>query len=332
MAFEKIIDKIVESERILILSHVNPDGDAVGAGLGLYLALNKLNERLTKEYESKEENYLFKVVRFVLQDSIPKNLEFLAGSEMIEKDENVQSKYDSDLVICVDAATDERIGSAKRHLEKAKFVINIDHHTSNTMYGDINHVEDISSTSEMIYKLIKEMDIEVTKEMGEALYTGLVNDTGNFAHSNVTPKTFAMASDLLEKGVDNSKIVREFFSNKDLPSLKLMGLALQEMVFNADKKFTYFYLSKDALEGVGGLKEHTEGIVNLINSYEKSEVSLFMREEIDGSIKGSMRSKHDADVNAIAKTFNGGGHVKAAGFTAIDLSVEEIVEKVLNKL
>jgi len=328
LSFEKIIDRIKESNRIVILSHVNPDGDAVGAGLGLFLALNKLNEKL----KAADEDYMEKVVRFVLEDNIPRNLRFLEGSEMIERDEYVESKYDFDLAICVDAATDERIGSTHRHLGRSKFVINIDHHTSNTMYGDINHVEDISSSSEIIYKLINEMEIEITREMGEALYTGLVNDTGNFAHSNVTPKTFAMAGDLMERGVDNSKIVREFFHNKNLPSLKLMGMALQEMIYNPEKKFTYFYLSSDALNNIQGLKEDAEGIVNLINSYNESEVSLFMREEKDGSIKGSMRSKHDVDVNKIAGLFGGGGHVKAAGFTAKDMTPEEVVEKVLNKL
>jgi len=328
LSFEKIIDKINEADRIIILSHLNPDGDAVGAGLGLFLALNKLNEK----FKLADEDYMEKVVRFVLEDNIPRNLRFLEGSEMIEKDEYVESKYDFDLAICVDAATDERIGGARRHIDRSKFVINIDHHTSNTMYGDINHVEDISSSSEIIYKLINEMQVEITREIGEALYTGLVNDTGNFAHSNVTPKTFAMAGDLMEKGVDNSKIIREFFQNKNLPSLKLMGMALQEMVFNPEKKFTYFYLSSEALENIEGLKEDAEGIVNLINSYNESEVSLFLRGEPDGSIKGSMRSKHNRDVNEIAGMFGGGGHIKAAGFTSRGLTVEEIVEKVSNKL
>ena len=328
MFFEKIIEKIRESERIIIVSHVNPDGDAVGAGLGLLLALHKLNEKL----KSEDEEFMEKVVRFVLDDSIPRNLRFLQGSEMIEKDEYVQSKYEFDLAICIDASTKERIGSATRHLERSKFVINIDHHVSNTMYGDINYVEDISSSSEIIYSLIKEMGVEPTLEIGEALYTGLVNDTGNFAHSNVTPATLMMAAELMEKGVDNSKIVREFFQNKNLPSLKIMGMALQEMVYLPEKKLTYFYLSKEALDSVGALKEDTEGIVNLINSYNESEVSLFLIGKADGNIKGSMRSKTDADVNKIAAAFGGGGHVKAAGFTAEGMTVEEILEKVLNKL
>lgn len=328
MKFKKIIEKIVDSERIVILSHVNPDGDAIGAGLGLFLALHSLNRVL----KAQDEDYMEKVVRFVLEDSVPRNLQFLEGSEMIERSRYVESKYDFDLAICVDAATKERLGGAVEHLENSRFVINIDHHTSNTLYGDINHVEDISSTSEIIYSLLKEMEIDINKEIGEALYTGLVNDTGNFAHSNVTPLTFAMAADLMERGVDNSKIVREFFSNKNLPSLKIMGMALQEMVFVEEKKMTYFYLSQEAINSVGGLKEDTEGIVNLINSYNESEVSLFLREERDGSIKGSMRSKHAADVNEIAGEFGGGGHIKAAGFTARDIGVEEIVQKVLNKL
>lgn len=326
--FKEIINEIEKANRILLSAHVNPDGDAVGATLAMYLALNEYN----KQKKSEDEEYFEKVVRLILQDNIPKNLEFLFGSEMVENDNGITSKYDFDLMICLDSATKERLGSTIRHMKDGTKVINIDHHTSNTMYGHINYVEEISSTSEITYSLIKEMGIEISKEIGEALYTGLVNDTGNFAHSNVTKDTLLMASHLVEKGVDNSKIVREFFTNKNMASLKIMGMALQEMVYVEEKKATYFYLSSEALESVGGIKEDTEGIVNLINSYTGSEVSIFLIGKNDGTIKGSLRSKHDVDVNKIASVFGGGGHVKAAGFTAIDMSVDEVVETILKRL
>lgn len=325
--YEDIIEKIKGAERILLTSHINPDGDSVGSGIALMLALNKYN-MIQKELN---ENYMDKVVRFVLQDSIPANLKFLMGTEMIENRKNVNSKYDFDLVICLDAANKSRVGNVEELIGEESFVINIDHHTSNTKYGDINCIEDISSTSEIIYNFINKMGIEIDTAIGEAIYTGLVNDTGNFSHSNVTEHTFQMASDLMGKGVDNSKVVREFYNSKTLSTLRLMGKALEEMTYVPEKKFVHFYLSLNAIKELGAKKDETEGLVELINSYEGSEISLFLREEGDGKIKGSLRSKHDKDVNAIAKSFGGGGHIKAAGFTS-ELPEEEIVKKIITML
>ncbi|WP_372712589.1 bifunctional oligoribonuclease/PAP phosphatase NrnA [Ilyobacter sp.] len=321
--YNEIIDKIKNSERILLTSHINPDGDALGSGLALFLALNKYN----RIQSGLDENYMDKVVRIVLEDNVPGNLKFLKGTEMIENIKNVESKYKFDLVICLDSANKERIGSVERLIGEDSYIINIDHHTSNTEYGDINCIENISSTSEIIYKFIKKMDIEIDTVIGEAIYTGVVNDTGNFAHSNVTKDTFLLASDLLEKGVDNSKIVREFYNSKSMSTLRLMGKALEDMIYVPEKKLVHLFISQDTLKELGAKREESEGLVELINSYEGSEVSLFMREDEKGKIKGSMRSKHDKDVNAIAKIFGGGGHIKAAGFTS-DLSEKEIIEKV----
>ncbi|WP_319370771.1 bifunctional oligoribonuclease/PAP phosphatase NrnA [uncultured Ilyobacter sp.] len=322
-SYTEIIDKIKDSERILLTSHVNPDGDALGSGLALFLALNEYN----REQSRLDKNYMDKVVRFVLEDNVPGNLKFLKGTEMIENIKNVESKYKFDLVICLDSANKERIGRVETLIGEKSFVINIDHHTSNSRYGDINCIENISSTSEIMYNFIKELGIEIDKSIGEAIYTGVVNDTGNFAHSNVTRDTFLLASDLLERGVDNSKIVREFYNSKSMSTLRLMGKALEDMVYVPEKKFVYLFISLDTLKKLEAKREESEGLVELINSYEGSEVSMFLREEENGKIKGSLRSKHDKDVNAIAKSFDGGGHIKAAGFTS-DLPVEEIIKKV----
>lgn len=325
--YREIIDKIKNSERILLTSHVNPDGDSLGSGLALFLALNKYN----RIQSGLNEEYIDKVVRFVIEDNVPGNLKFLKGTEMIENIKNVDSKYKFDLVICLDSATKERIGSVEKLIGNDSCVINIDHHTSNSEYGDINCIENISSTSEIIYNFIKEMGIEIETVVGEAIYTGVVNDTGNFAHSNVTKDTFLLAADLLEKGVDNSKIVREFYNSKNMSTLRLMGKALEDMVYDSEKKLVHLFISLNTLKELGAKREESEGLVELINSYEGSEVSLFLREEDNGKIKGSLRSKHDKDVNAIAKVFGGGGHIKAAGFTS-DLSEKEIIKKVTSML
>lgn len=313
-SFTEIRDRIFqEAGEILITSHVNPDGDAIGSGLALTLALEKLGKK----------------VNFVLQDKAPENIKFLTKIDKV-KVYDESNNYQPDLIICVDGATAERMGSSQ-NLFANRFVINIDHHISNTCYGNLNYVEEISSTSELIFRFIKFCNIDLDLFMAEALYTGLVNDTGNFTHNNVTPKTFEMAMELKEVGVDSSKIVREFFNTKSLPAIKLLGKALFEMNYNEEKKLVSHFISYEDLEKYGARKEDTEGIVEKLISLREAEVSLFLREDKPGVIKGSMRSKHDIDVNRIANLFGGGGHRKAAGFTS-ELTAKEIVEIVTKEL
>lgn len=312
---KKIKEKIEKSNNIIIVGHVNPDGDTVGAGLALLLGL--------------EKKYPNKKIDFVLQDSVPKNISFLKGCEKIKKIEDVKNtKYE--LAIFVDSATIDRVGKVADLIGDI-FKINIDHHISNPKYGDINIVKDISSTSEIMYSVLKELEIEISLEMGEAIYLGLVNDTGNFAHSNVTYKTFLIASELMKIGVNNNKIVNDFFKTKSFERMKVLGKALSEMVFIEEKKLMYFYLSYEALKSLNAIKDDTEGIVEELVNYSESEVSLFLREEENGKIKGSLRSKHDVDVNKIAGIFGGGGHIKAAGFTT-ELPLEEIIKIVVENL
>lgn len=312
--FNDIIDKIKQvNGDIIITSHVNPDGDAIGSGLALTLALKNLGKN----------------VRFVLQDNYPSNIKFLEKIDLVEV-YNPNENYTPELIICVDSATAERIGETKM-LFKDNFVINIDHHISNTLYGDLNYVEEISSTSEVIYKFLKYCNIALTLDMAEALYTGLVNDTGNFSHDNVTYHTFEMASELKRIGANSSKIVREFFNNKPLPAIKLLGKAMFEMKFDEVKKLASHFISYADLLEYNAKKEDTEGIVEKLLAFNEAEVSLFLREDKPGIIKGSMRSKHEVDVNKIASIFGGGGHRKASGFTST-LSADEILKLVLKEM
>ncbi len=310
-----IKEKIQESNSIIIAGHVNPDGDTVGAGLALLLGL--------------EKKYPNKKIEFVLQDEVPKNISFLKGSNKIKNIKDIE-KIDYDLAIFVDSATIERVGDVQKLIGDI-FKINIDHHISNPKYGNINIVRDISSTSEIMYSLLKDLEIEISLEMGEAIYLGLVNDTGNFAHSNVTDKTFLVASQLMALGVNNNKIVNDFFKTKSYERMKVLGKALSEMVFVKEKKLMYFYLPYNELKGLNATKDDTEGVVEELINYSGNEVSLFLREEENGKIKGSLRSKHGADVNKIANIFGGGGHIKAAGFTT-ELSTEEIIKIVVENL
>lgn len=316
---KKFLEEFQNSERILITGHVNPDGDCVGSGLALMLALNKLNE------DNK------KVVRFVLDDVAPVTTDFMKHSLLIEKYEYFVSKYTFDMAIILDSGSYDRIGNVKELIKDETKVVNIDHHISNDSFGHLNYVDSSkSSTAEIIYDMIEEFGIEMDEDMGEALYVGLVNDTGNFSYSNVSPRTFEIASKLRALGVDNEKIVREFYSKKNLARLRLLGYAMENFKFDNEKKLAYIYISKEVMARYEAKKEDTEGVVEALRSYENAEISLFVREEEDGSLKGSMRS-NGYDVNEIAKSFGGGGHIKAAGFTS-NLTADEVISKVIEMI
>lgn len=319
--FTEIIGEIESANNIIISSHVSPDGDAIGSGLALMLAVKKLKD--------KNGALSNKNIRFVLEEAVPKNLRFLKHCKLVEV-YNPMENYEHDIFIAVDCATKERMGKVNDIIDPKAKIINIDHHTSNSLFGNLNYVQEISSTSEIMYNFIKKLDIHIDLDMAETIYTGIVNDTGNFAHDNVSADTFIIASKLKHIGVDTSKVVREFFQTKSMSTLKLMGLTLNGFQFIDEKKLAYFFLTQDALRSVGGSKEETEGLVEILRSYEGTEVALFLREEADGRIKGSLRSK-SADVNKIASIFGGGGHVKAAGFNT-DVKIDEIIKQVVDNL
>ena len=318
---EDILKEFQKASRILVTGHVNPDGDCVGAGLSLMLGLHKLNSKLPKEEQ--------KVVRFILQDSPPHTTDFLTHFPLIEKYENVSTKYKFDLAFVLDSGAYDRIGEVINLINEETRVINIDHHVSNNSYGHINYLDTkISSTSEYIYDILKGLNIEMDEDIGEAIYVGLVNDTGNFSYTNVSPKTFRVASELRDLGVNNEKIVREFYDKKTLPRLRMLGYAMENFQFNIEKALSYVYIPYSVFEKYDAKKEDSEGVVEALRSFEKAQVALFLREEKNGLIKGSMRS-NGTDVNVIAAKFGGGGHIKAAGFTSDkshDIILKEILE------
>lgn len=318
---KKILEEFNKANRILITGHVNPDGDCVGAGLALTLGLNQLNNKIDKEFQ--------KIIRFILQDNAPKTTDFLTHYPLIEKFENVETKYTFDLVFILDSGAYDRIGNVQSFIGENTRIINIDHHVSNNSYGHLNYIDTkLSSTSELIYNLLKELEINIDIDMGEALYTGLVNDTGNFSYDNVSSKTFLIAAELRKLGVNNEKIVREFYDKKSFARLRMLGYAMSNFKFYEDKKLSFVYIPYNIYKTNNAKKEDSEGVVEAIRSFEKTEVALFLREEENGLIKGSMRS-NGKDVNKIASLFGGGGHIKAAGFTSNkkhDIILEEVLK------
>ena len=303
---KKLID---ENNSILLLTHIRPDGDAVGSVLSLYNYLSVLK----------------KDVDIVIIDA-PTTFDFLPGYNDIK--DNTDKHYD--LGIVVDCATKERIGQNDDLLSRCKYTINIDHHVSNTKYGDLNYIcGNISSCCQVIYDWFKENEICLSKDICSSLATGMITDTNGFRNNNVDRDTFLMASDLLNYDIDFHKIYELVLFNKSVSKHNLMKIALERLELLHDGKIAFTYLLKEDFEKVGAILGDHEGIVDIGRSIDGVEVSAFIRETDGFTI--SLRSTGVVDVNKIANSFGGGGHQMAAG-GQIDRSLRETKEIVINEI
>jgi len=289
-----IIDKIQSSNNIVLLCHDNPDGDAIGSTLAMYHALKKLG----------------KEVDIVIKEP-PKRFNFLEGFQDIKE----ESSKDYDTAIILDTANIDRVNDPSDILNRVKRKYVIDHHISNTKYGDENLVKERPACCQIVYEIIKELNIEITKELGEPLMTGLLTDTGGFSHQDVLPSTFAMAEDL-------SKIV-----NISL----LYDKALRTITINQFniKKIAISYITEEDTINTGVDQNDCGILVNIPLEIEGIEVSIFLRRYKE-EIRVSLRSKH-INVNEIVKVFGGGGHINAAGVT-VKMPYEEIKKQVLEEV
>ena len=323
-----IVNEIKSSKNIVLTAHINPDGDALGSLLTFYFMIN--------EYCKK--NNTKKMVKIIIDDKLPKYMRHFKDTELIwsyekfseEFKQNFQNDEKFDLFISLDCANEERYGKSIEIKKLSKKSINIDHHISNTEHADFNYVEDICSTGELLYQFLKIFDIELTKKIAEYMYLGIINDTGNFRHDNVTPHTFLVCSKLIEAGVNNHKIANIIFAVSE-KQVDFIGEVYKNKKIDEKYKFVSYYLTQSKMKELGIEKDDTNSTSEMLLKIEGMEISLFVREEEDGSLKGSFRANDKYNVNKIASIFGGGGHIKAAGFKT-DLSFEEILEKTYEEL
>ena len=323
-----IVNEIKSSKNIVLTAHINPDGDALGSLLVFYFMIN--------EYCKK--NNTKKMVKIIIDDKLPKYMRHFKDTELIwsyekfseEFKQNFQNDEKFDLFISLDCANEERYGKSIEIKKLSKKSINIDHHISNTEHADFNYVEDICSTGELLYQFLKIFDIELTKKIAEYMYLGIINDTGNFRHDNVTPHTFLVCSKLIEAGVNNHKIANIIFAVSE-KQVDFIGEVYKNKKIDEKYKFVSYYLTQSKMKELGIEKDDTNSTSEMLLKIEGMEISLFVREEEDGSLKGSFRANDKYNVNKIASIFGGGGHIKAAGFKT-DLSFEEILEKTYEEL
>lgn len=294
---KKILEEVKEAKTIGISGHIRPDGDCVGACMGMYLYLKKelKDAQITVFLEKPSEVF-----------------DCISGVDTIkEADENDHTVYD--VFIALDCSKD-RLGSAEPLFERAVKKINIDHHISNTGCGDVNYVRgDASSASELVYELLEEEKLDA--EIAKALYIGIIHDTGVFQYSNTSPSTLQAASRLITFGFDFSEIIESTFYEKTFVQNQIMGRALLESILFMDGKCIAAVISKKMMEfyGVGG--KDLDGIINQLRNTKGVECAIFLYELDTLTYKVSMRSSGEVDVAKIAQLFGGGGHVRAAGCT-----------------
>lgn len=311
MTLDTILEEIKRTEKIVILTHELPDGDAVGSSLGLYFAIKKLEKDAD-----------------IIIPEYPKIFDFMPGIDKIKKTSDVE-KYD--LAIAVDCADSKILKGYSKYFENAKKKIVIDHHSSNTMYGDINFVNpDSPACAQILIGMFQYFDIELTKEIATCIMTGIITDTGGFSY-NMTSETFEFAADIIRLGVNISEIIRNAMNTKTKANFELTKRAMERMEFLEDGKVTFTYINLNDEKETGATQGDHEGIVEVGQNIENVEISIFLHEVKDKGYKISLRSVKYVNVANIAIMFGGGGHDKAAGAYAKG-TPEQIKNKVLQEV
>ena len=292
----QIADALRTRERFVIVSHVRPDGDAIGSQLAMTLALRSLG----------------KSVRAVSRDKPPAPMLVFPGVADIEIADHVDDPGDA--VIVMECGDLQRTGIAG--LERG-FVINIDHHLGNTHYGALNWF-DVSAAAcgEMVFEVIRELGVPLTADIATHIYVAILTDTGSFHYSNITPRTFDICRQCVEAGVRPPAVARSIFDSNNLGRLKLFGAVLSRMQLDATGRIATVYVDRALATECGGTYDDTEGLINLPLTVKEILAVVFFKENGPNDWRISMRSKGEVDVNAIAKEFGGGGHKNASGCSA----------------
>lgn len=296
--FKDIGEWLLEYESFALLSHVRPDGDAIGSQIALGFALEAVGKK----------------VRLINEDGLPGNLAFMMGSERIESPP--QERLDVDVVVALDTATRPRLGektlAAIGHCERW---INIDHHKSNSGYGDRVLIDDHSpATGQILYQLIQALGLPLPAESRDAIYVAVSTDTGSFQYPGTTVETYELAADLTRRGLNVGAINSLIYDNYPMRRVELMRSLLNTLKVISCGRLAYWELTQETIVRLGTKPEDSEGLIDIVRAIQGVMVAIFFEELEDGKIRVSMRSKdRRMDVCKIGMEFGGGGHALAAG-------------------
>jgi phosphoesterase RecJ-like protein len=294
---EAVTEELLRRPAFVMVSHVKPDGDTLGAGLALGLALKRLGKR----------------VHYFQQDQVPRNLRFLPDSQYVSRDVPADLPPDT-LWVFADMSTPARAGEFVPRIDRQN-ILDIDHHLGNERFGAFNYVlTGECSTGTCVLRLLRALGVEIDAGIATCLLTTIMTDTGGFMHSNATPDVLRISAELMESGADKELITEEIFANKRLAALKLLGRALDEAKLEHGGRYIWSYVDEAMLEACAADGEDTEEIVNHLRSVEGVEVAALFK-AYEGEIRVSLRSSGRINVQAAALRLGGGGHFRASGLT-----------------
>jgi phosphoesterase RecJ-like protein len=309
-----VAEALRDNDRFLLITHENPDGDALGSTLAAKLALDELGKDSVMYVSGLAP--LPAEYKFMPLDDLRRQLPEDASERVL---------------LALDCANESRLGEGEAALEAAPLVVNVDHHHDNTRFGKINLVvADASSTAEIVRDLVRELGVELTPELAEALYIALVTDTGRFQYANTTPKALRLAAELVEAGANVHRVFQSVYESVQLAKLKLLARALERAQVYEGGGIVVSYLLKTDFAEVGAAEPYSEGIIDFLRAVEGADMAALIREPpAPGrpARRVSLRSSSDeVDVSAIARASgDGGGHRQAAGFSS-ELEIPQIVE------
>lgn len=315
---DQIIHQLKNSRRVLIASHVNPDGDAVGSLIAMGALLDAMNIQNVMYNESP----------------IPAVYRFLPSVDRIQR--QVDTTVDFDTAVVLDCGSMERIGKAHAMLSGIPVIVNIDHHTTNARFGNHQYIDPAAcATAELVYRLIKKMSVAFNTVMATTIFTGIVTDTGSFRFSNTNQAAFSICNEMVQLGVAPYQVAKHLYGTYSLGRIKLLNLALDSIEISRNGKLSIMTLTQEMLKDTGTHPEDADGLINYARRIEDVKVAALIQEQSNGHKPSSaaklfhvsLRSNGTVDVAAIAARYGGGGHSSAAGFT-IESTIGEIKERI----
>lgn len=312
MTLDNIKEEIEKAESIVILTHENPDGDAIGSTLSMYNALVQLGkkpEMIVPEY--------------------PEIFSFLPEASKMQK-EGTKEIYD--LAIALDCSDIKRLNGFAKYFENARTTINIDHHSVNAMFADYNFVNpDAPACCQILILVLEYLGVKIDKEIGSSLVAGIITDTGGFKYQGTSKETFEFTAWLLSIGVNVADIYRRVLEKQTKGHFELSKIAMDHLELIEDGKIAFTYITKKDEELADAKNGDQSGLVDIGRSIEGVEVSILLSEKEEGLYKGSLRSNEYVNVSDVCLIFGGGGHIHAAGCT-VTMPLEQAKEKIINQI
>ena len=311
--FKEIAEVLLKAEKILIYPHINADGDTVGSAAALCHTLRRLG----------------KTAYVLVEDELPSNLRFMDKGYFTFDDKVIEHP---DVSVCVDCGDFGRLPKRKEKFLSAETTLCVDHHGTTQSFCDYNYVDPTAAaTGELIYAIIKELVPEVDVETGEAIFTAITTDTGNFQYSNTTKNCHLIMAELFDLGVDTNKVSVQIYENERPEKLMITTKALSTIELFGGGKGAIAYLTLSDMAEIGAKPFETDNVIGTLRSLAGVEYAAFVKEKEPGVIRVSLRAKRMGDVAKIAAALGGGGHIKAAGCT-LNMTIEEATAMVKQKL